>query len=143
MSAATYTLNAQPRVGTDRCHACGKKREPHDLKHARGGLAVTFAYCHDHKKCRDAAVDWTQVWQPSLKWAVKYGVWIIIGVAFLAWELLGVKSIDPKRDHPSLSEIVWMLERKFGLPGRIVVGLFMADLSVHFLAHTPLIPGVG
>ena len=78
-------------------------------------------------------------------WLVKYGVWLILALVVLVWEVVAVKSFRKAlglgpRNHPTLSELVWMFERKFGRKGQVVVLVAMLDLTLHFLFGLPLLP---
>ena len=78
---------------------------------------------------------------------LKYGVWAVLAVVVFAWELVAVKSLRkavglPPRDHPTISELVWSFQRRFGHAGQAVVLVVLADLAAHFLAHTSLLPGI-
>jgi hypothetical protein len=80
-----------------------------------------------------------------VRWFVRWGVWIVLGLAVLAWEVIAVKAVRktlgmPPRDHVTISEIVWRFERRFGRWGQLVVGVAMLDLALHFLFGTPLAP---
>lgn len=73
-----------------------------------------------------------------------YGVWGLIGLAFLGWELTGWRTLRPLlglsdaiREHVTLSELVWALERRFPATKYVVLAV-MADLAAHFFAGTSL-----
>lgn len=70
-----------------------------------------------------------------------YAIWGLGFVTFLVFELLGLARRGPLKRVPwfTLSETVWALER-WWWPLRCVLAVAGADVLIHLLFGTPLLP---
>ena len=83
----------------------------------------------------------------SKSWLAKYGVWTALAAGVFVWEITGVKTFRKvagmdDTHHPSISEMVWSFQRRFGWKGQVIVAVVMLNLTAHFVFGTPLIPFV-
>jgi hypothetical protein len=70
-------------------------------------------------------------------WFIKYGVWLLIGIPALGWEITAFlwQGSDHAYAHPTISNLVKRFESRTGWVGNTVVTVGLCALFLHWVVR--------